>query len=162
LRRHAAGLAACASLALALGLVVYLTDRGASRAPLVLAITAFSGGSVFGVWGQWLPSCVHAFCFSLFSAAVMAPRSAPRYGACIAWGSINVAFELGQHPLLSAALAGALQALPEPLPLVPAIVRYFVRGTFDWGDIAACLVGALLAAAVLRLRQHDWERSHAQ
>lgn len=160
--RQPAILAISASLALALGAVVYLTDRDASRAMLIPATAAFAGGKVFGVLGQWLPSFVHAFAFSLFTAAVLAPRSAPRYGACLAWGAINVAFEVGQHPLVSASLADALQGPLGAMPMAQALARYFVQGTFDRGDIVAALSGALAAGALLHFMHRGQENRHAQ
>ncbi len=159
--RRAATLALIACLALALGLVVYLADRDASRAMLIPNVAAFGHGNLFGALGQWLPSFVHPFSFSLFTAAVLAPRPTPRYGACIAWGAINVGFEVGQHPLVSARLAEALLGPLAGFPLMEPLARYFVRGTFDWGDIAAAMLGMFSAAAVLRLAHLDLEARHA-
>jgi hypothetical protein len=109
-----------------------------------------------------LPSFVHPFSFSLFTAAVQTPRAGPRYGPCIAWGAINVAFEIGQHPLVSPRLADALTGPLDGLPLVEPLARYFIRGTFDWGDIAAALLGALAAGVVLRFTSCSREHKHAQ
>jgi hypothetical protein len=159
--RRAATLALIASLALALGIAVYLTDRDASRAMLMPGIAAFAGGNAFGALGQWLPSFVHPFAFSLLTAAALAPRSTPRYGACIAWGAINVGFEVGQHPLVSARLSEVLLGQLHGLPLVEPLARYFVRGTFDWGDIAAALLGPFIAGAVLHVTHRGREDEHA-
>jgi len=159
--RCPATLALIASLALALGLVVYLADRDASRAMLIPNVAVFGHGNVFGALGQWLPSFVHPFSFSLFTAAVLVPRSTPRYGVCVAWGAINVAFEVGQHPLVSARLAEALLGPLHGLPLVEPIAHYFARGTFDWGDIAAAMLGMFSAATVLRLAHRDLQAGHA-
>jgi apolipoprotein N-acyltransferase len=154
-------LALIAALALALGIIVYVTDRDTSRAMLIPSIATFAGSKVFGALGQWLPSFLHTFAFSLFTAAVLAPRSVARYGACIAWGAINVGFEVGQHPLVSARLGDALRDRLVGWPLVEPLNRYFVRGTFDWGDIAAALFGASVAGAVLHFTRRDQEDEHA-
>lgn len=160
--RQPAILALIASLSLALGITVYLTDREASHAMLIPSIPGLAGGNAFGSLGQWLPSFVHSLAFSLLTAAVLAPRSTPRYGACVAWAAINVAFEIGQHPLVSAHLAEALRGPLNGWPLVEPLARYFVRGTFDWGDIVAALLGAFVAGALLHFTHHDRESSHAQ
>ena len=154
-------LAATSSLALAIGLLVYLTDRNASHALLVPGAGALAGHHVFGAFGQWLPSFVHPLAFSLFTVAVLPPSSASRDGVCLAWGAVNVAFEIGQHPQLSARLAELLQDSLGHMPAMQALARYFVHGTFDPGDIIAALLGSLVAAAVLRITQDHGEHKHA-
>ena len=153
-------LALIAALALALGIIVYVTDRDTSRAVLIPSIATFAGSKVFGALGQWLPSFLHTFAFSLITAAALAPRSTPRYGACVAWAAINVGFEIGQHPLVSVRLAEALLGPMHGWPLVQPLARYFVHGTFDWGDIAAAMLGAFTSATALRLTHRDQEAKH--
>lgn len=138
-------------LALALGVLVYALDRDASRSILLPAFGAASAIHWFGVFGQWLPSFVHPFAFSLFTAAALPQRSMWRYGACMAWCAVNMAFELGQHPGISPALAQGVMQGPFPFPLQSALAHYFLRGTFDAGDIVAVICGSLAAAFVLRL-----------
>lgn len=159
--RRPALLAATASLALAIGLLVYITDRSASHAGLLPRIAALAGSHVFGALGQWLPSFVHPLAFSLFTVAALPPSRAPRYGACLAWGAVNVAFEIGQHPLVSARLAELLQGSSGGEPITQALARYFVHGTFDPGDIVAALLGTLAAGAVLRATAGNAENKHA-
>jgi hypothetical protein len=160
--RRPALMAATGGLALALGLLVYLLDRSPTQAMLIPRIAALAGSRVFGVIGQWLPSFVHPFAFSLFTAAALAPRVGPRYEACVAWGAVNIAFELGQHPLLSGRVAEALQDALGRTPLTRSIANYFLRGTFDIGDIVAALAGALAAAVVLYLLHPRPEPEHAR
>jgi len=143
-------LGAAGCLALGVGVLVYLSDRDASRALLIPAVAALAGGHLFGALGQWLPSFVHPFAFGLFSAAVLPPRAGPRYGACVVWCAVNVAFELGQHPWVREPLAEALQSAAWT-PLARPLANYFLRGTFDVGDIAAAVLGGSAAAVLLRL-----------
>lgn len=143
-------LAATGCLGLVIGILVYLTDRDASRAALIPTIAALAGHKVFGTLGQWLPGFVHPFAFSLFTAAALPSRPLPRYGACIAWCAVNVAFEAGQHPQVKLRLAKALRDSLGQAPPAQALADYFLRGTFDRGDIVAAALGALAAAAVLR------------
>jgi len=125
------------------------------------ALAALTGSNLFGAFGLWLPSFVHPFSFSLFTAAVLPPASAPRHGVCVAWGAVNLAFEMGQHPRVSASLAELLQGSLGAMPLSQPLTRYFIDGTFDPGDIVAALLGALAASAVLHLVHRDLEHNHA-
>jgi hypothetical protein len=113
-------------------------------------IAALAGNIGFGALGLSLPSFVHAFSFSLLSVAALPSRARPRYGACLAWAVVNVAFEVGQHPSLSTGLAAFVQDRLAAMPPAPMLALYFVHGTFDWSDIAAASLGALAAGAVLR------------
>jgi hypothetical protein len=147
--------------ALALGMVVYLVDRNPAHSLLAPGIAAHAGAPVFGALGGWLPSWAHAFAFSLFTAAALPVGRVPHYGACVAWGAINVAFELGQHPQVSPRLAQALSTGFWPPPVARPLAQYFLRGTFDVGDLVAACLGALAAAAVLHLAQPRMEPTHA-
>jgi hypothetical protein len=73
---------------------------------------------------------------------------------------VNLAFEAGQHEQLSGRLAEWLQFVFGPTWLTRALSNYFLRGTFDLGDIAAVTAGALAAAGVLALVHHQ-ETRHA-
>lgn len=160
--RRPALLATIGCLALAIGGLVYLADREAAHAMLMPSVAALAGSRLFGVFGQWLPSFVHPFAFSLFTAAVLPTGSAPRYGACAAWCTVNIVFELGQWPQASTHIAQVLRDRFGHAPLAQAFANYLVRGTFDGGDIAAVILGALAAAAVLRWTHAVPEADHAQ
>jgi hypothetical protein len=143
-------LAALGCLALAAGTLVYLTDRDPSSAALVPAIPVLAGLGLFGTPGAWLPSFVHPFAFSLFTAALQPARRSPAYWACALWWAINVAFEIGQAPSVSAGLADALPKLFGQSSLADTISNYLIRGTFAVADLVAVTAGAAAAAAVLR------------
>ena len=159
-RGSAACLAATGCLALVLGLLVYLTDREASHALLIPSVAALAGSGWFGVLGQSLPSLVHPFAFGLFTAAVLPSRSSWRYGACVVWCAVNVAFEVGQHAHVSARLAEVLHSSLGQTALTRTLANYLVRGAFDGGDIVAAVIGALAAAGVLRLVSSISENDH--
>jgi len=144
-------LAATASFALAVGFLVYLADRVAMPAALIPAFALLHTGTLFGVVGQWLPSFVHTFAFSLFTAAALPLAASPAYGACAAWWAVNVAFEVGQHPQVAARIADALVGTFGTHALTRPLSNYFLHGTFDTGDLVAATLGALAAALVLRL-----------
>lgn len=160
--RRSASLVAVASGALLLGVLVYLIDRSGSSAAMIPRVDALAGRHVFGAIGQWLPSFVHPLAFSLLTAAAQPARAAPRYGVCIAWGAVNVGFEVGQHAAIREHLAGALYDVLGRTPPVRWLASYFLHGTFDVGDMLAACLGALAAAAVLYLVRPRPEQTHAQ
>lgn len=159
--RRVVSLASIACLALALGLLVYLTDREPATAALIPSVSALAGLHLFGALGPWLPSFVHPFAFSLFTAAALPSGSAWRYHACVFWCAVNLVFEFGQHPQLGAPLAEALQGSFGASAPARWVSNYFLRGTFDGVDIASAVLGAVAAAVVLRLLQPLWESDHA-
>jgi hypothetical protein len=142
-------LVALGSLALGVGALVYLADRDPSRAALVRALPEWSGARLFGALGLWLPSLVHPFAFSLFSAAVQSDRRSPAYWACALWWSINVAFELAQAPAVKEDAAAVLRQVHGDARLADALSNYLLRGTFDTADLIAATVGAAAAGALL-------------
>ncbi|MGZ4199663.1 MAG: hypothetical protein ACXVP1_05705 [Thermoleophilia bacterium] len=142
-------LAGLGCFALAIGVLAYLTDRSATHAMLIPSVVALAGARVFGALGQWLPSLVHPFAFSLFTAAALPASARNRILACVAWFAVDVAFEIGQHPRISGHVADALREALGPGACTQVLANYFVRGTFDLGDIAATAAGSLAAACVL-------------
>lgn len=146
--------------ALLTGVLVYMADRDAARVLLLPGFAALGIGPLFGVLGGWLPSFVHPFTFSLFSAAALPPSRSPAYGACAAWWIVNVAFEAGQHARLSAGVAESLQLVLGRSGQTQALANFFLLGTFDVGDIVAATAGAGAAAGVLYL-MHRRQTRHA-
>jgi len=145
--------------ALALGVLVYLTDRPVASAPLLLSLLGLQGTRPwFGALGGWLPSFVHPLAFSLFSAALLTPQPRWQYSACGFWFAVNAAFEIGQHPQLRGPLADALRQEIGQGTVARAVENYFLLGTFDPGDLAAAAFGAALAACILRVHR---ETRHA-
>ena len=159
--QRTAALAALGGLLLSIGLWVYLADRDPGHAMLLPVWPRLGGGALFGPLGQWLPSFVHPFAFSLLTAAALAPAPRPRYGACAAWCAVNAAFEFGQLPQIAAWLGAVLHESPFPPALTRPLAAYFMRGRFDVGDLAAVALGSLAAAAVLHLLQEpDADDAH--
>lgn len=148
-RAQAVPLAALGCLAMAFGLLVYAADRNPSSVLLFPAFATLAGGPHFGAAGSWLPSLVHPFAFSLFTAAAIASPKRPVYGACAAWWAVNVGLELAQHERLGPPIAQALHRLFGPAAPADALANYLLRGTFDSADIVAASLGSLAAAAVL-------------
>ncbi len=160
-RSSAAGwLCAAGLLALAVGVLVYLADRDPSRAMAQPAFAVLGTGPLFGAAGGWLPGFVHAFAFSLFSAAFWPGAARPAYAACALWWAIDIAFEAAQWPPWRAALAAVLPSGLDDTTLGSWVARYVQQGRFDPADLLAITAGALAAAAVLALVQLQ-ETPHA-
>jgi len=147
----------CGGLALGVGVMVYWTDRHHGSASLIPGAAVMTRQHFFGTLGGWLPSFVHPLAFSLFSAALLVPRPRWQYGACAFWFAVNVAFEIGQHPQIRGVLADALRHGLGQGHVARALENYFLRGTFDVGDLVAAALGAALAARILY-----WHRVHQE
>ena len=145
-----AQLVAAGALALALGALVYLADRNPTHAALIPTVPALAGLRLFGTAGAWLPSLVHPFAFSLFTAALAPPGARPAYWACAMWWAVNIAFEIAQAPGVNADVAEALSQLLGQTWLANALSNYLLRGTCDVADLVAATAGAVAAGAVLR------------
>ncbi len=146
--------------ALALGVLVYLTDRDGRAAWLLPRVGALGDVHWFGALAAWLPSALHVFAFALLSAALLPAHAGARFAACAAWAAIDLAFEAGQHPALSPGLAAWLEG-SLPAWLAQPLAHYFLRGTFDPADAAALLLGALAAAGVVAATSRNKELRHA-
>jgi hypothetical protein len=142
-------------------MLVYATDRDPIHVMLLPTIASLHTGPIFGGIDPWLPSFVHPLAFSLFTAAALQRSASPAYGACAAWWAVNIAFEVGQHVQISGRVAESVQLVLGQTWLARALSNYFLRGTFDVGDIAAATAGALTAAAVLHL-VHRLESRYAR
>lgn len=159
--RTATALVLIGACALVLGALVYLTDRHAS-ASIGLSFGVAAGGPyLFGAVGAWLPSFVHPFAFSLFSAATRPASAVAGYRACVGWWAVNVVFEVAQHPSLNAAVAHAIEQAWGRNGFTRPLTGYVLRGTFDVGDLVAATAGALVAAQVLALARR-WAMRHGQ
>jgi hypothetical protein len=141
---------AAALLALALGALVYATDRDPVS-------TARQGPPLFGALGGWLPDFVHPFAFGLLSAVWLSRRPWPAYGACAAWFTVDALFEIGQHAAVAPALAHAVSAVPG---VGGGLAGFFMHGTFDPLDLVAAGAGTL--AAVAFVQRFLLETPHAQ
>jgi len=160
--RWPAPLLPCAAglLALAAGALVYLADRDPARAMALAGFAALAVGPLFGAAGGWLPSFVHPFAFSLFSAAAWPRAARPAYGACVFWWAINLAFEAAQAPPLRDALTATLHPGPDAVAPVRWLLRFAQQGRFDPADVLAVSAGALAAAGLLHFLNR-MEKPHA-
>lgn len=136
------GVAVCA---LALGLLVYLSDRPPGHAALIPPGWTLTGAASFGAAAGWLPSLLHPFGFTLLLAATLAPSRAAALGAGALWWVVDVGAECAQHPLLATPLAAWLDDAGAPRVLA----AYLRLGRFDPADLAATTAGVVAAVLLL-------------
>lgn len=137
-------------LLLLLGTGVYLLDRSwqqlaiADLIPLTVTLPP-----LFGVLAGNLPSFAHVSAFALLTAALLDGGRRLNPIICLGWLSVDVAFELGQHPKLAASIANAVPAWFRDVSILDKTPNYFLSGTFDLLDIAFATLGALTAYLVI-------------
>ncbi|MGB3428508.1 MAG: hypothetical protein WBA53_10085 [Burkholderiaceae bacterium] len=148
-RGASASLIAFAAVALALGFLVYMTDRAPGSAALLPWAGVHSTAPLLGSVGGWLPSFTHVFAFALLTAATARPSIAPPYWACMLWWAIDVAFEVAQSPAWKEPVIDSARRWLGDGWLTSLVTRYVERGTFDPGDLVAVTAGSLAAAAML-------------
>ena len=140
-----------AIFALAVGVAVYLTDRGGDAwfVPEPLA-SDLNRWTIFGAAGGSLPTLVHTAAFAVLIAIALDLRRNGALLVCLAWMFVEVLLELLQIGAIGARIAGAL---PQAM-LVDPIAGYLRSGTFSLGDLGAAALGGVIAAAALIPRWH--------
>jgi hypothetical protein len=121
-----------------LAIAAGLTSNDAQRLP-VLALALGS-----------LPTLIHVLAFSLLTGAVGTTSAAGRAWTCAVWAAINALFELGQRESVARVLATRLDDWCGNVSVCTRTGQYFMRGTFDFTDIAAGALGGLLAYTILK------------
>jgi hypothetical protein len=142
-------LGGAALIALGLGVLIYLTDRSATHALLIPAVGQLASMEFVGAAGQWLPSFLHVFAFSLLTASVMPIGGVGAFHACLTWWAIDCAFEFAQLPFVAALIAEEIDSALGVSQLSHSLAACLLHGTFDVADLLAATAGALTAAAVI-------------
>ena len=139
---------------LLIGTSIYLTDRPPDQTYFVYkSFVNISLHNVlpnlFGFIGNSLPSFVHVFSFILITAGFLQCQKRGCILICSCWFLIDCAFELGQNFKLWSS-----KIIPDwfsGILFLENIKYYFTRGTFDFFDLAAITLGAIVAYFVLLL-----------
>jgi hypothetical protein len=151
---------AIAVLTLALGTLVYVLDRPAGSVPFFSAIHLAEGWpALFGRIGDSLPTFVHAFAFSVLTAAWLGGARRFALPACLTWFGVDSALEAGQHPRFAQTLADLVPGWFDALPILGRADSYFLRGTFDVIDLISIALGAAAAYLLIRCTGRT-EESH--
>ena len=138
-------------LALVLGVLLYITDRSPEH--IYFLNESFSlyvnGQQVFGVIGNSLPSFVHVFAFILFSLSILSGNRRNLYTVCVVWFVMDIAFEISQHPVVSAELLPLIPEWFQQVPILDNVSSYLKYGTFDVLDVLAIALGTISAFTVV-------------
>jgi hypothetical protein len=137
---------------LLLGTLIYLIDRPPDQTYFVYkSLVNISLHNIlpnfFGSIGNSLPSFVHVFSFILITVGLLRCQKRGCIIICTLWFLTDVIFESGQKfKLLSSTM------VPDWLGgilFLENTKNYFTRGTFDYFDIIATAIGAIVAYIVL-------------
>lgn len=150
-RRPEVGMLLLATLLLAVGVLVYVLDRGGTVYFLSAWTAALAESHVFGPLGNHLPTFLHTLAFILITAAVLRPWPRLLPAICAAWFVIECLFEIGQSAPFDARLAAAVPAWFEKIPVLEITTDYFIRGTYDPLDILSIGLGAVIAYPLVHL-----------
>ena len=98
------------------------------------------------VWDS-LPSFLHVFSFILITAAIQSCGKKGCFIICIFWLLIECTFELGQK--FDTLITKLLPDWFLGVPFLEAAHDYFNLGTFDYIDLTAIIIGAVIAYFVV-------------
>ena len=134
-------------VALFTGSLVYLIDRPPDQTYLVYRIENISLyntlPNLFGLIGNSLPEFIHVFSFILITAGLIFCQKRGYLIICLCWFFVDVAFELGQK-----FNTWSSRIIPDwfaGIPFLENTENYFLQGTFDFLDLAAIPLGAVIA-----------------
>jgi ABC-type xylose transport system permease subunit len=137
---------------LLLGTLVYLIDRSPDQTYFVeKSFVNISLHNIlpnlFGFVGSSLPSFIHVFSFILITAGLLHWQKRGCIFICSCWFIVDCTFELGQKFKLWSS-----KIIPDwfnGILFLENTKTYFIRGTFDYFDLAAITLGAIAAYFVL-------------
>jgi hypothetical protein len=106
-----------------------------------------------------LPTFFHVVAFSMLTIAAVNPRST---STCVAialgWCAMNMVFEIGQHSTVAPIVTSMVPASFDVVPLLDNLAPYFQNGIFDFADLLAAAIGAIVSVGlVLWLRNKEIE-----
>ena len=137
---------------LLVGTLVYLIDRSPDQTYFVeKSFVNISLHNIlpnlFGFVGGSLPSFIHVFSFILITAGLLHWQKKGCIFICSCWFIVDCTFELGQKFKLWSS-----KIIPDwfnGILFLENTKIYFIRGTFDYFDLAAIALGAIAAYFVL-------------
>ncbi|MBF0389568.1 MAG: hypothetical protein HQK71_05620 [Desulfamplus sp.] len=145
-------------LGLLIGAFIYLTDRSPESTYFVSRHLYSVGEALhttlpdcFGIFDKNMPSFLHTFSFTLITGYFIGESKGGSLFAATLWFAINCLFELGQY-----FDKFATQLIPDWLnrfSVLEALDGYFIAGTFDFLDIVAIFLGALVGYLILNYKK---------
>jgi hypothetical protein len=144
------------------GTFVYLVDRPPDQTYFVynssIGISFYNIlPNLFGLIGNILPAFIHVFSFILITAGLLSCQKKGCLIICLSWFVVDCAFELGQK-----FSSFAVRLVPDWFAGIPCLENtdnYFLTGTFDYFDLTAITIGAIMASFVL-LSTRKWGKKN--
>jgi len=139
------------------GLLVYLVDRPLDqtyflyRLPIKLSLNK-TLPTLFGNIANSLPSFIHTFSFILLTVGIMAFQKKGIILISLSWFLVDCVFEVGQK--LNTWCSMIIPDWFAKIPFLENTENYFLQGTFDFSDLAATAMGAVMALIVSITTMH--------
>jgi ABC-type xylose transport system permease subunit len=139
-------------VALFIGSVIYLIDRPPEHtyfvynSPINISLSN-TIPNLFGSIGNSLPAFLHVFSFILITAGLIFCNKRGYLIICLSWFLIDCVFEVGQK-----FTTWSSRIIPDwfaGIPFLENTENYFLKGTFDFLDLAAIAFGTVIAYFVL-------------
>lgn len=129
---------------LAAGVLVYIVARppGILFLPDALSLIAWFPAWLVALTGP-MPVFFHVGAMSYLTIGLLGLGRRGALLACAGWAALDIAFEFGQHELVSAPLAAAIPHA--------AAGDFFVNGTFDVLDVIAAIAAAFSVYVLTRV-----------
>ena len=136
------------------GLLEYITARPLNSAYLLNHLSAIISylafmPDIYGWLGQWVADFLHVFSFSLISISLFSQSRNSRVFFCSFWLGINILFEIGQA--YGVQIARYIPFWLDRISVLGNARGYFANGRFDVIDIAAFILGAIVAFLISEL-----------
>jgi ABC-type xylose transport system permease subunit len=151
-------------VALFIGSVIYLIDRPPDQtyfvynSPINISLSNIIP-NLFGSIGNSLPAFLHVFSFILITAGLIFCNKRGYLIICLSWFLIDCVFEVGQK-----FTAWSSRIIPDwfaGIPFLENTENYFLKGTFDFLDLAAIAFGTVIACFVLLITNKSKRREIA-
>jgi len=133
--------------ALCMGVLLYALDRQHGHVYFLSAWTPadYPAARVFGTFGNYLPTFIHAYAFILLTVAVAAPAMNKIIPICLAWFTLDSLFEVAQIDSNARWIAQHTPAWFSGIPFLENTANYFLFGTFDVLDLLSIAAGTSAA-----------------
>ena len=137
---------------LLLGTLVYIVDRPPYQTYFVyksfINISLHDAlPSLFGFIGYSLPSFIHVFSLILITAGFLSCQKRGCIVICLCWFFVDITFELGQK--CDVVISKIIPSWFTRIPFLENTENYFLFGTLAFDDIAAIIIGSVMAYFVL-------------
>jgi hypothetical protein len=145
---------------LVLGTLFYYFCRSAEHTYFLKFLAANSHvhqfqSTLFTRLANSLPTFVHVLAFILMTAAFTASRKKGYVAVCLAWFAVDALFELGQG--FGGLIVPFIPDWFSHYPFLENTRDYFLRGSFDYLDLASIALGSLAAYTLLLITTHNKE-----